>query len=593
MKHKTTKRALLMSVLTLLLCVSMLVSTTFAWFTDSVTSTNNIIKSGNLDIELDYWNGSDWISVQDRSDILTDNLWEPGHVEVAYLRLHNAGSLALKYQFGINVVSEAKGVNQDEEEFKLSDFIMFGVVNGVDGQTNPYANREAAVGVLRDAKKISEGYGKAAMMESGDMQYFALVVYMPTDIGNVANHNGETIPEIHLGINVYAMQVENEQDSFDEFYDELAIFSDGGHRLLNASLEGIAAPGSDAVLKNETETFTVKAKAGSEGKVSVIASLEASKIKYEENKNVLSYDIKVTGQEPGSEVEVQIYIGKQLTGVLVYHEGDLMNRSQYSYDPISGYVTITTTEFSIYDIEFDRSFINIYGDVDEVKGTSGTHIVGQDFESTDYIFFGSATEIILFLNGHTITAGNPGQYLLVAQKGGTLHLTGDGTIHAGKGFYANREGAQIIIDGGTYNMSVTGTLNNIKHHSVAQNDSKIVINGGTFTSSVADACLFFATSNGRIEINGGFFENTATKTPDLLSMGTSNSSTNRIIITGGTFVNWNPLEDRMCYTGQWPEAGEADFRGHWILIPGGYTVISETQANGDVWYSVVPVESVG
>ena len=57
---KSTKRALLASVMALLLCFSMLLSTTFAWFTDSVTSGNNIIKSGNLDIELEYWNGTDW-----------------------------------------------------------------------------------------------------------------------------------------------------------------------------------------------------------------------------------------------------------------------------------------------------------------------------------------------------------------------------------------------------------------------------------------------------------------------------------------------------------------------------------------------------
>ena len=50
---KTTRRALVLSVLSLLLCCSMLVGTTFAWFTDSVTSGKNKIVAGNLDIELD------------------------------------------------------------------------------------------------------------------------------------------------------------------------------------------------------------------------------------------------------------------------------------------------------------------------------------------------------------------------------------------------------------------------------------------------------------------------------------------------------------------------------------------------------------
>ena len=55
-KTASTKRALLMSVLSLLLCVSMFIGTTFAWFTDSVTSASNIIKSGSLDVEMTWSN---------------------------------------------------------------------------------------------------------------------------------------------------------------------------------------------------------------------------------------------------------------------------------------------------------------------------------------------------------------------------------------------------------------------------------------------------------------------------------------------------------------------------------------------------------
>ena len=63
MKRKNTARnALFTSIISLLLCVSMLVGTTFAWFTDSVTSANNVIKSGNLDIVLEYWNGTKWVT---------------------------------------------------------------------------------------------------------------------------------------------------------------------------------------------------------------------------------------------------------------------------------------------------------------------------------------------------------------------------------------------------------------------------------------------------------------------------------------------------------------------------------------------------
>ena len=140
------KKALLLSALSLLLCCSMLVGTTFAWFTDSVTSTNNIIKAGNLDIELEYWDGDSWEDVAGRSDILTNELWEPGVTEVAYLRLANAGTLALKYQLGINIVSELEGVNVDGDKFMLSDYIQFGVVE----HEGVYATREEAVAAVAE-----------------------------------------------------------------------------------------------------------------------------------------------------------------------------------------------------------------------------------------------------------------------------------------------------------------------------------------------------------------------------------------------------------------------------------------------------------
>ena len=218
---KSTKKALILSVLSLVLCFSMLVGTTFAWFTDSVTSANNIIASGNLDVELEYWDGDSWEDVADAT-VLTNKLWEPGVVEVAYLRVANAGSLAFKYQLGININSEKPGTNVAGKSFKLSDYIQFGVVEGVNGETGAYATREAAVAAVTDAKKIATGYTKASTMTAGQELYLALVVYMPETVGNEANHNGTDVPQIDLGINIVATQTENEEDAFGSDYDENA-----------------------------------------------------------------------------------------------------------------------------------------------------------------------------------------------------------------------------------------------------------------------------------------------------------------------------------------------------------------------------------
>lgn len=75
---------MLASVLSVLLCVAMLIGSTFVWFTDSVTSGKNQIVAGNLDVELEYTTDfNEWKTVEDATDLFKkDALWEPGHAEV-------------------------------------------------------------------------------------------------------------------------------------------------------------------------------------------------------------------------------------------------------------------------------------------------------------------------------------------------------------------------------------------------------------------------------------------------------------------------------------------------------------------------------
>ena len=76
---KTAKKQFLASVVSLMLCVAMLVGTTFAWFTDSAGSTNNIIKSGNLDVELEYLAKDEntgefeWTAVEDDTALIDND----------------------------------------------------------------------------------------------------------------------------------------------------------------------------------------------------------------------------------------------------------------------------------------------------------------------------------------------------------------------------------------------------------------------------------------------------------------------------------------------------------------------------------------
>ena len=106
--HRQTKRALLTSVMALVMCVVMLLGTTFAWFTDTATANVNTIKSGNLHVEIQNKAGTaidklEW--VKENGDVIAnqdDILWEPG---CTYLltpfKIVNTGNLALKYKIEI------------------------------------------------------------------------------------------------------------------------------------------------------------------------------------------------------------------------------------------------------------------------------------------------------------------------------------------------------------------------------------------------------------------------------------------------------------------------------------------------------------
>lgn len=87
---KNTKRSMLISGLCLLLTAVMLMGSTFAWFTDSVTNEGNKIEAGTLDISL---NG-DSEEVLFHSD---DFLFEPGRSQMNTVTVSNVGTLWLKY----------------------------------------------------------------------------------------------------------------------------------------------------------------------------------------------------------------------------------------------------------------------------------------------------------------------------------------------------------------------------------------------------------------------------------------------------------------------------------------------------------------
>ena len=227
-----TKRALLTSVLALVLSLAMLAGSTFAWFTDTASTGVNRIVSGNLDVGLQYWgvgeNGQKkWLTAENSEDLFDENaLWEPGYTQIVYLKVKNDGNLALTYAMQITPVHETVGVNVDGEEFKLSDYIKFGwTAFTVDGTGAPVAlGREAAQTGVGDGAQLGTTLHRQAAepLAAGAEELVALVAWMPEDVGNEANYS-TVQPTIELSLKVLATQAAVESDSFNNTYDEDAV----------------------------------------------------------------------------------------------------------------------------------------------------------------------------------------------------------------------------------------------------------------------------------------------------------------------------------------------------------------------------------
>ena len=233
--NKSTKRALISSALAIFMCVTMLMGTTFAWFTDNASSGVNKIQAGNLDIEVEYTlNGEEWEKLDEATDLFGDGLFEPGYTRVVAFRISNKGNLALKYNMSMNLVSETKGVNKAGEEFALSDYLK--VKTSPVQEANYIGDVLVSIAFDRDASKAigwnpetnfkdTKGMINDNILSAGQQVYFIMQVYMPESVGNEANAiSTEKTPSIDFGINFAATQATVESDSYNNQYDKDALY---------------------------------------------------------------------------------------------------------------------------------------------------------------------------------------------------------------------------------------------------------------------------------------------------------------------------------------------------------------------------------
>ncbi len=223
--NKSLKKALISCFTVIIVCLLTLVGTSYAWFTDTASTEVNKIQAGNLDVELEYsYDMIQWNTASSTTKLFDDStLWEPGVTEIVYLRVKNAGSLALKYKMGLNSqVGSSTGINVNGENYKVGDYLKVGTA----AVMSAFSSREEAIEAVKnnvDTLTNTKTLTDMLVLNTGNISDpVALVIYMPTDVGNEANAGTKASYVYKLGIEVSATQATVESDSYDNTYDEKA-----------------------------------------------------------------------------------------------------------------------------------------------------------------------------------------------------------------------------------------------------------------------------------------------------------------------------------------------------------------------------------
>lgn len=370
-KTYSAKRSLIMALLSLVLCLSMLVGTTFAWFTDSVSSDRNTIQAGNLDIKLEYSvleNGqwTDYEEVNANTDIYGYQFWEPGFVRIAKFRITNTGTLSLKYQLTTDVYTETAGINKAGEEFFLSDFLYTAVVDANATHEEILSSTEGKrLKAPVNGQVNTDLIIKANTLEQqGDYAEVAMAIWMPTTVGNEANHNG-TAPSIEFGINLIATQFTGESDSFGNDFDAEAAYPmvawssrvitrdpvTNEPELANYSMDLLLANGHKVgYVDVPADALDPDAKDVS---VTVKETTTYANVTVESDQNAKTFNISVEGLKAGNDVPVPFIldVGTGLTGVKLYHYDDLVSGTNYKSN--SGQLSFSSADFSPFTVVYD------------------------------------------------------------------------------------------------------------------------------------------------------------------------------------------------------------------------------------------------
>ena len=352
--RNSTKSKLLSSVIALVLCVSMLIGATFAWFTDTASTGVNKIQAGNLDVELEMEDtNGDWVNAEGKTlswvkaDGHTEEtvLWEPGCTyQLPELRIRNNGNLKLKYQIAIS------GIQGDAELNNAIEWTINDTALGSDHPLEPGASDTLTI--------------------KGHMKETAGNEYQGKSIDNIAI----TVRAAQLG-GTYGT-VSGEFDSAGNDYDATAPYCEwpvvvnqavakdpSGNptgqtltKYVSADVQAQVEIPAAAVDPNAAQMILKVEKSTAPGNFTIAAGQDSK-----------TYEVKVEGLRADNDtpVKAKIFVGIGLTGVTLTHNGndaftDKGSAANYTgadktfyYNSTDGYIYFASKTFSPFSAAFD------------------------------------------------------------------------------------------------------------------------------------------------------------------------------------------------------------------------------------------------
>ncbi len=354
---RTTKKALLSSALALLMCVAMLIATTFAWFTDTASTSVNKIQAGKLDVALEMYDttSNQWVNAVGKTLEFKkaadgsgqEVLWEPGCIyELPKLRIVNNGNLALKYKV---------------------------VITGIKGSAKL---NEAIEWTIDDVALGTEQH----LLAGGNAE-FSIKGHMKEDAGN--DYQNESIDGI--SITVLATQDTVEYDSTRNNYDaeaqypvvavsQVAVDSTTKQTTGSVTIKSAATvsgedtiPLATAIVPEGVLTTSADGASSTQLKLTINKATTPANFTYDTSTlQAATLEIKMDGLATGNEklITVQMYVGKELSDFALYHSGEPMNAkdsvdnvnadNEYFYNSTTGIVTMMTKSFSPFTYTYAK-----------------------------------------------------------------------------------------------------------------------------------------------------------------------------------------------------------------------------------------------